>query len=1073
MNRLPNVLKKLSDKKSLSAAMLHEAVLERAEEELKILRDDFATALAFSKRNYKNSGALPLYIIIGEAGFGKTTLLANSGVNLQTIYGNKVQDEFSTKYCTWLFSLQAIFLDTAGIYTKSDKENPHSNLVWLGFLQLLCGHFGVNPISGVIVVIDAPTLAGSPAALHKVLEDVKERLYEMAHYVEKLPVFLIFTKTDLLPGFSDFFADLSLEDRQQLYGISFVDDDGRPADPQNNFPNAFSQLVSVLQSRLVGRMRQEDDLAKRVNIQHFFLQFSELRSSIAKVINELPYGGHIELQGLYFVSSLQSGVSTDYLMNKLLQAMQIPVAAGGDREKETESNNEHVNTDFYSDTQRKIPIKNSKNYFINDFFKKELLLKRQSLPQKNRRNWGQVVLVSVALLLLITISSLWYRGYSKNIAVFNNVAKIVQHANLSRHSSEDNIAQLEQAIAYLDEQLTFGGVYFGLNQVEKLAAAISKKYYQEVAPGFVPLLQKTLEEELTGADVTEYQYLYATLKAYLMLSDPHKLDASFVQKWFGRYWREKIAINQAVEQHLVLRLKIILQQGLSITPAAQIVATAREILNSRNIPKEDFVYEKLENLYKRQQLHFKFADKEISISKLYIGDNFDRVYQKEIPKLAYDLSHSGGDWVLSAKGDGVAAASDPVVEAEQVIIAHGELEKLVSSLRTLYIKRYVQAWDEAAAEIAIPRLHSTKEVEHFLKEVSNGDYSLLSFIKIAQLNLNIRSASAEFTQILSASRLADWNRVDLKNIYAALNNLANYFSQVTDDQAAFKAAVLRFQVGESASNSDAIATLRALAAQQPQLIKNWLRGIADTSWRALLSGARSHIKSRWESELIPEYKRLIDNNYPFFKEAPSSISIKDFTKFFASNGVMDKFFNVYLRPFADTEQVYWTWKVFDGDKLGFEQDKLEIFIRAALIRKMLYSNNSAAPEVKFSLTMQALTPETKRVILRIGDQTASYVNAKGEKLSNTFVWPGDNPTLVNIAFINKQGKTFSSTMPQDPWAWFKLLDRTNFRIVDKTQRFGFTIDLNGNAVQYELYTEQPINPFIPDIINNFRCPEKL
>lgn len=1136
MKRLHDLIGNLFSWKQLSSALLHQAELDRAEEELKILHADFSAALTFFKKIYKSRAPLPLYMVIGAPNFGKTTLLAKSGLDLRDIHNNVVHNEFSTKYCVWLFSSQSIFLDTAGIYTKTDKKNAHSNLVWLGFLNLLRGNFGKNPLSGIVVVIDIPTLMGAATGLHKTLNDIKERLYEIAHSVEKLPVFIVFTKADLIAGFDDFFADLSAAERQQLCGINFAAAGGGCyADPQATFPAAFAILLQSMRQRLLQRLQQESDLEKCSNLQSFFLQFASLFPIITAVINEIPYGGHIELHGLYFVSGLQSGDSNDYLMDKLqhvlhLTAAQAAVATTAPVPPSTNSILSTASTAGYSaptdddcatlpqprQQKNKFAGDSAAAYFIEDLFRKELPAAKVSagantnIFKMHEFSKAQALFVLALSLLLGGASFSWYTAYSNNIEVFSGVNKIL-HSSLTQRSASlpllaasqqmqslqqkpDPLAQIEQAIIYLDSKAVVGGRYFGLNYVSKFTTLINQAYYQKVAPDFVMRLQKTLEEELTVTDAADYQYLYDTLKTYIMLSNPAKLEGDLVQKWFEQYWQERTSVDTVKARRLALRLKIILRQGIKITPAEQIIATAREILSSHNVPKEDFVYAKLENNYSKQHLVFKFSNssssngsnskdnKEIHISKLYTADNFDKVYQKQIPAMAYALSHNEGDWVLAGAG-----ADTTSFDLGKALVPHSEMDKLIANLRAMYVKRYVAVWYEAAQQIKIPKFNDAKKMESFLADISNSNYPLLPFIKMMQTNLAIKNSPAEFTQLVDTN-LAGWRDVDLKAIYTAFNQLASDFAQIAKSsdisKTSFTKAVARFQVpdnvaggvnggsGVGSNNNDAFTGLRNLALRQPQPVRNWLQSIADNSWQITLSGAQNYVNSMWESIVVPEYKKLIDNTYPFFKEAQNSISLQDFAKFFAANGIMDRFFNGYLRPFVDTEQVYWVWKTIDGQRLGFEQEQLEIFIRAALIKKMFYPNGSSTPEVKFTLTTQAIAPNTSLVNLNISGQTAAQ--SRGQKTVDNIVWPGSDPETVNIEFIDYQNKASSAAMPKDPWAWFRLLDKTNFRPLDKTtQHFGFTIDLNGNAVQYEMYTEQPINPFIPDMINNFRCPDRL
>jgi type VI protein secretion system component VasK len=1162
-----------------SSLSSQQAAAERATEELKILHADFLAAIRYFKENYKEHYDLPLYLVIGEPHFGKSTLLANSGLGLHDVYGGRVHSEFSTKYCVWLFSQRAVFLDTAGIYTKSDAHDNHSNLVWLGFLRFLHGNFFRNPINGIVVVIDMPTLIGAKSRLQQVLADVRGRLYEISRHVSRLPVFVVFTKTDLLAGFSEFFADLSDEERRQTFGIKFFSE-GEYANPQTRFASDFSALLQTLRQRLTQRFCQEADLAKRSVMQTFLTQFGNLRANIAEVISEIPYGGNIELHGLHFVSSVQHGISNDYLLYALSRALQLPYAAytatnanasavavaptvaaatassvaatvttlsrkedddsfelgamvggdgdsGGDEVGGNSCSDDPTAHSSVNDSDGNVSTSGggrSKSYFVAGFFDKELLSYKIARPRiTTALNRLQLACIGILVIAVGVLSFSWYNSYAQIIMAFDEVGKVLQD-----RSHPDLATKLEQTIENLRAPAHWRWPSLGLGQLKDFTALVEKIYYKQTAGSLRGDMQRDLEEELNarvkaGSSNSEVgvdsKYIYDTLKTYLMLGNPQKLDVGFVLSWFEKYWAKKFASDPVQQHQLLSQLKVVLQKQnasanatkqvvLKINVAEHLVATVREQLSSRNIPKEELVYSKLEDSYAGKKLIFKFGDGEIRVSKLYSADNFTHVYQQQIAEVAQNMSRKdNNDWVLvGVNGEG---------KQPTVAVPAGEMEKLVSGLRVLYIKNYVEVWSAALQQLPpVAKFSDLQKLEHFLADVSNGSHQLLPFLKALQVNLRVDGAPTEFAQLVE-NKLGGVRDMDVKSIRIAFEDLARYLAKAAavagaagsagpstsgmvgaaindngdgsdgnkssvsidrdHNKAAFALAVARFQSADIASGgsaADALSNMRRIAAQQPKALRDWLQSIADDSWTLLLSGARDYINNVWVAAVVPEYKRLLHDTYPFFRQAQTSISLVDFAKFFASNGIMDGFFNSYLRPFVDTDQVYWVWKIVDGQRLDIAQEKLEIFISAALIRKMFYPHGGNKIEVRFTLTPQDLTPHTQRFGLNLGGQVISYARG-GDKVAENLVWPGATPNMVSVTFVDSNNKAVSATLPHDPWAWFRLLDKANFKAMDKTQRFTFMIDLNSHAVRYEMNNEQPINPFIPEIISNFRCPEKL
>jgi type VI secretion system protein ImpL len=165
---------------------------------------------------------LPWYIIIGAPGAGKTTALVNSGLEfpLAAAVGQPViRGIGGTRNCDWWFSAEAVLIDTAGRYTTHDSDHAADRAAWFGFLDLLVRHRPRRPINGVLLTLSASDLlTASPEQRIAHAATLRERIEELH---EKLgigfPIYVLVTKTDLLAGFMDFFADFDKDERSQVW----------------------------------------------------------------------------------------------------------------------------------------------------------------------------------------------------------------------------------------------------------------------------------------------------------------------------------------------------------------------------------------------------------------------------------------------------------------------------------------------------------------------------------------------------------------------------------------------------------------------------------------------------------------------------------------------------------------------------------------------------------------------------------------------------------------------------------------------------------------------------------------
>src|SRR5882724_8818230 len=169
---------------------------------------------------------LPWYVIIGPPGAGKTTALVNSGLKFPLSRGAKpaaIAGVGGTRYCDWWFTEEAVLIDTAGRYTTQDSDAKTDKKSWFEFLDLLKKNRPRQPINGVMVAISiGDLLTLGPAEIQAHADSFRARLLELHERLKvDFPVYVLFTKTDLVAGFVEFFANLNEQARQQVWGATF------------------------------------------------------------------------------------------------------------------------------------------------------------------------------------------------------------------------------------------------------------------------------------------------------------------------------------------------------------------------------------------------------------------------------------------------------------------------------------------------------------------------------------------------------------------------------------------------------------------------------------------------------------------------------------------------------------------------------------------------------------------------------------------------------------------------------------------------------------------------------------
>ncbi|OGA72457.1 MAG: hypothetical protein A3G27_03740 [Betaproteobacteria bacterium RIFCSPLOWO2_12_FULL_66_14] len=312
---------------------------ERVAQELETLRERFRQAAAdLEKARFASADGkpravdeLPLYVMIGAPGSGKTTALLNSGLRLP-LYAKdssaSVPGVGGTRNCDWWFTDEAVLLDTAGRYTTQESDRKADAAAWHGFLALLRQFRPQQPLNGALVTVSVLDLMlWTKAERTKFAAHVRMRLAEMyAALNQRFPVYVLVTKMDLLAGFMEFFGDMDAGSRMQVWGTTF-DQDIDPALIEEPYAGDFAALERRLGAEMLARLHEERDLQRRAAIYRFPQQFHAIGPLVGEFLAQ-AFGTQVnhrplQLRGVYFSSGTQEGNPIDRVLAAMARSFRL------------------------------------------------------------------------------------------------------------------------------------------------------------------------------------------------------------------------------------------------------------------------------------------------------------------------------------------------------------------------------------------------------------------------------------------------------------------------------------------------------------------------------------------------------------------------------------------------------------------------------------------------------------------------------------------------------------------------------------------------------------------------------
>jgi type VI secretion system protein ImpL len=274
------------------------------------------------------------------------------------------------------------------------------------------------------------------------------------------------------------------------------------------------------------------------------------------------------------------------------------------------------------------------------------------------------------------------------------------------------------------------------------------------------------------------------------------------------------------------------------------------------------------------------------------------------------------------------------------------------------------------------------------------------------------------------------------------------------------------------SGGGVIGRVKLAAKREPAPLAGMLTSLADESANLAVYKVREQMNAVWTTQLLPFYQRSLARRYPLVRSSDQEATIKDFGRFFGPGGMVESFFDTYLRDFVDTSSRIWRWNAAGNRTLGIPTSTLLQFQRAAVIRDAFFEGGSQTPKIHFELKPLNMDTTIRQITLLISEQRVSYNH--GPTRWSQLVWPDDSGVSDSKVLLAPPAGDLPSGVSEDgPWGWFRMLDQAQTSTTNSPETINITFEVGGRQARFQLRSSGALNPFKLQELTEFRCPNRL
>jgi type VI secretion system protein ImpL len=1036
--------------------------------ELDTLLRDAEKKLATSQRTgAKTLDSLPLLYMLGEMNSAKTTTVMKSGLDPELLAGQiyRDQDIVATPVTNLWYTQQCVIVESGDAIRKSPA-------LWAKLIRRTRpkAYRSQAPIRAAVVCMSCEYFLGTTAtdAVAASARTTNQMLRDLAQQLgTEVPVYVILTKLDRVPGFTEYVRNLSNEEASQALGIpaarSGVSSGLYAEQATREVTNALDQLIFSLGEYRLEMLSRETDPRNVDPVYEFPRELRKLRNNLSSYLVELTRPSHLNanpyLRGFYF-TGVRAHVVEQMVSAPAAIQQAAPVDAGATRMFSVQQ----MQAAAAPPTPQVVTQKIAQWTFLPKLFPVVILQDRSALSSTSTsgrtHTFRRIVFGTISALLLIYLLCLII-SYGNNSALEKQISsagqalppRTVPATMLASTQELSALDQVRATIVQLENYQKNGpplmyrwGLYHGNDLLEAGRRIYFDRFQRllltNTQSNIVAMLAALPAAPQAGAD---YSAAYNPLRAYLITtSNADRSTSDFMTPVLTQYWLngrtpETEQQKQLAQQQFDFYANE-LKRGnpYSIAPAMPVVTHARAYLGS---------FGGYDRIYQNMLAAANKTNPSIDFNRIYPGSSAVVIESHVVPGAFTrngftfmqdaiqhpDRYFSGEAWVL---GDQAPPSLDR--------------SNLTQRLSGRYLADYQNEWRTFMKQASVVRYSSLQDANGKLQILSNPSSPLLALFYTVSRNTAVANPeiSKEFQPTQAVAPPDNTDRLISQGNTAYINGLVGLqgavgqvLPQLQDPAAAKNPATVQPVQSAATSAHGAVSQTAQAFNIDPQahveqtvikLLNDPITSTEDAAGRVAGAGAKQDAQA-----FCSAFNGLM-TKFPFSPNSPTEASVSDVAGIFQpGTGRLWQFYESSLKTMLVQQGT--SYAPAPGAKVspGF----VRFFNQAAVVSAAFYPAGSTSPSLNFTAHILP-SKGIQSVTLAVDAQRLS-----GADISKQFTWSAQSAQSAQVTANYSSGSLplqFNGT-----WALFRLVDKGKVEQPGNPVRLVYPLEIAGTPISVE------------------------